>query len=178
MGYKNTYTDKVRKLFLKLGKGGVEVTHTDLEIALDLITKADKKPMYSALYTMRGQKEIERVRPGVHRLVNKKIKPNKQQQMWSFLRSKRTVSIEDLMEASEAKRDYVREFLQALVRNESVRKLRNGKYQLVKDTVTMPQNEEKTARLRRIRVQAALKKLDEAYLSIIKARLEVAELKK
>ena len=103
--------------------------------------------------------------PGVYNYRGKQGgKPEIQEVMWRLLRSRRTVTVEDLQEMAEAEESYVLEWLRMLIRRGIVRES-GGSYQMIKDTVEMPRNDEKAERLRRLRAKwkAVKETVDEVF---------------
>lgn len=101
-----------------------------------------------------------------------------QEIMWRFLRARKKVTIDDLIEISGAGERYIKEWLQMLVRREIVRKYKNGNYLMIKDPVEMPRNESKAKRLRRIRAEKkkALDAIDKVVALALEARMAVVEI--
>lgn len=180
------FAGKVREALMALSKTSAEVTNADLAEKLDLVSGADKRPMYAAMRDMRKTGEVQRIRPGVHVYVGKNKPPEKKQIMWRLLRARKRVAIDDLVELAGVKRSYAREWLGSLVRQGVVvwygNRSKPGKYVLKpsKDTVKMPENEEKAARLRalrRVKKKAALKAIDSAMDALNQARAAINEVK-
>ncbi len=83
--------------------------------------------------------------------------PNKREIMWRLLRMRRRVSVEDLMEMAGVSKDYAKQWLRVLVQREVVRKDQKpglpGAWRLINDQTEMPEDEDKAARLRNLRLQ-------------------------
>ena len=156
---KKTFAGKVREIIQ--GSPGPVGTQEIAE-RLDLVFDKEKQPLYQALRDLVSSGEIEKIKKGVFRYKGKQGPAQFQEIMWRFLRSRKKVTIDDLIEISRAEKSYVKEWLQMLVRREIVRKYKNGNYLMIKDPVDMPRNEEKAQRLRRIRAEKkkALDKID------------------
>lgn len=159
---KETFAGNVRAVALEIGAGGGEFTIADLaaDRRIDLVSDAEKRPLYRAIKDFMKAGEVERLRPGVYRLAGKRPgAPDLQRVMWNVLRSRRqtgnAVTAEDLMELSGASRSYALEWLQGLARRGVVRRVSKpgqpGVWQMVSDPVEMPRNEEKAERLREFR---------------------------
>ncbi|MDX9785476.1 MAG: hypothetical protein RBT11_01775 [Desulfobacterales bacterium] len=169
------FADKVRKMMEEMGRGGRELTVADIALALDLISDADKGPLYRVLCDFRKTGEVERIGSGVYRYAGKgrSAPPEKRLVMWRLLRARRVVSIEDLQELAGASLLYAQEWLLMLTRRNIVRMMDNGKYMMISDPVVMPANEDKAEYLRRHRM--ALKALDEAAQAIDAARTALSD---
>lgn len=161
MGIRGTFTDKVRKAVESLGTDGSIVKTEDIAYCLDLVSGAEKKPMHSALRELVRQNEIMRVEPGRYKWAFRKNE-DLQSKMWRLLRSRRVVTVDDMVGMIGASKEYAREFFQMLQRREVVKRIGESKYQMIEDPVDMPVNEEKAARLRRIRKEKALAAFDVA----------------
>jgi len=173
------YAEIVRSHLKTLGAGGREVTNKELADALDLVSDACKRPMYRVLADLRKQKEVRRVRPGVHVYIGKTTGDELRQKLWRVFRRLRTVTVDDLVELTGASEAYAKEFLRTLVKRGVARRIddprrqEKSKYQMVEDPVKMPENEEKARRLRELRRRKkgeALEALQSAEMAIKKAR--------
>ena len=165
--------------------GRKEVEHCEIALRLDFITRKEKQKMYSTLRDFIKRGEIERVRPGVVRyLWNKKREVHpavKTRCMNRFIRANRreSISADDLVANCGATMRTAKEHLQLLVRNEIMRRIdmpgnQLAKYRMVNDPgPNMIKNEERAARLRRIRAvkKRALEELDSAADAIARARI-------
>ena len=173
---------RVREALRSLGAGDREVESPALAIKLDMISDKEKQTLYRALRDFVKSGEITRIRPGIYLYnANKKL-PQLQEIMWRYLRAKKTIMIDDLMEISGASREYASEWIFMLARREIVEKIRLGgarKYRLISDPVIMPKNEDNAKKLRKLRKQKkreALVALGEAQNAISKARKAVGEI--
>lgn len=63
----------------------------------------------------------------------------------------KTVTVQDLVEASGASEAYAAEWLRLLVSRGVVRRHQNGNYRLIADCSGMPENMEKAEKLKKIR---------------------------
>lgn len=173
---KKTFAGKVRKIMQDLK--GREISTQDIAVMLDMVSDADKRVLYRILIDFRHSGEIERVKKGIYIYKGKKCKPQLQEIMWRFLRARKKVTIDDLVEISGAEESYAKEWLQLLVRREIVRKYKNGNYLMIKDPVDMPRNEKKAERLRRIRAEKkkALDAIDKVVTIALEARMAVVEI--
>ncbi len=100
--------------------------------------------------------EVARVSEGEYRWAARKEPVQLRQKMWSILRARRVVSIEDLMELTGASRGYARQWTTMLEGHEVVRRLEDGRVQLVNDPVVMPSDVTKAEKLKAIRIRKAL----------------------
>ena len=175
----NSFAGQVRAVLQHLGADGRELTVAQIGEPLDLVFAADKRPLYQVLRDFVKSGEASKVRPGVYRYLGKKQPPNRRQAMWRALKIMQTVGVDDLMEMSGARRSYVKEFLQTLVRQDVLRKNANGKYTLTADMRDLPADEAKAARLRQMRARrkTALAALDSAAAAIDAAREAVNQMK-
>ena len=172
---KKTFAGKVRKLIAACPR---EFRTQEIAEKLDLVFDKEKQPLYQALRDFAETGEIKKIRQGVFVYKGRKNPAQFQEIMWRFLRARKKVTIDDLVEISGAERKYAREWLLMLVRREIVRKYKNGNYLIIKDTVDMPRNEEKAQRLRRIRAEKkkALDALDKVVVMALEARMAVVEI--
>jgi hypothetical protein len=173
------YAETVRNQLKILGADGREVTSQELAAALDLVSRADKHPMYRVLADLRKQKEIRRVRPGVHIYLGKTGDDQLRQKLWRVFRRLRTVTVDDLMELTGASKYYAKEFMRMLIKRGVARRIddprrqERSKYQMIADPVTMPEDQEKARRLRKLRrrkKREALAALTAAEMAIKKVR--------
>lgn len=177
------YAETVRDALKILGAGGREVTNKELAEALDLVSDKGKRSMYRVLSDLRKQNEVRRVRPGVYVCLGKTGDDELRQKLWRVIRRLRTVTIDDLMELTGASECYAKEFVQMLVRREVARRIdgphrKKAKYQMIKDPVTLPENQEKIQsrrKLRRQKKREALAALQAAELAINKAKALIDE---
>jgi len=177
---KNSFANAVRTAIkARIKSGHASCTTGDLAEALVMDTKVSRKRILTALRDMAKAGELTRVSPGVYTLAKQPPKPPELRQvMWSLLRMRRAVSVEDLMELSGAVRDYAAEWLRALVRRGVVRQ-DGDTFRLIKDTVAMPELTDNADRLRAMRdkkKQAALSALVTAADAIAKAHDALNEL--
>lgn len=172
------YADTVRNQLKILGADGREVANKELAVALDLVSDAEKRPMYRVMADFRKQKEIIRVGVGVHVYVGK-AGDELRQKLWRVFRRLRSVTADDLVELTGASETYAKEFLRMLVKREIARRIddpkrrKKSKYQMIADPVKMPEDEEKARYLRKLRRRKnreALAALTAAELAIRKAR--------
>ena len=172
---------RVREALCSLGAGSREVESPALAVKLDMISDKEKQTLYRTLRDFVKSGEITRIRPGVY--INAKSKPPQLQEiMWRYLRAKKTIMINDLVEISGASREYASEWIYMLARREIVEKIRLGgarKYRLISDPVIMPKNEDNAKKMRKLRKQKkreALVALGEAQNAISRARKAVGEI--
>lgn len=125
--------------------------------ALMAQTRQQHKNILNTLSQLYGQGRLQRPRQGVYAPAVPSQKTDKRGAMWRVLRMRKRVTVEDMMTMADAGKDYAREWLSMLAARDVVRKIQEpGKtavWILVKDSVEMPQDEEKAARLRDIRAR-------------------------
>ena len=172
---KETFAGRIRNIIAAYPG---EFRTREIAERLDLVFNKDKQPLYQALRDFVSAGEIEKIRQGVFIYKGRKNPAQLQEIMWRFLRARKKVTIDDLVEISGAGRRYVREWLQMLVRREIVRKNPNGIYLIIKDPVDMPKNEKKAQRLRRIRAEKkkALDAIDKVVTIALEARMAIVEI--
>ncbi|MGE4442088.1 MAG: hypothetical protein AB7D27_11460 [Desulfomicrobium sp.] len=158
-GRKGSFANLVREE-LQL-RGRVSVTElTALMVskaAPEQIAGRKVRPMVQAVMRdlLRSQ-EAARVTDGVYRWAGRKEPVQLRQKMWSILRARRVVSVEDLMELTGASRPYAQQWSRMLEEHELVRRLDDGRIQLVNDPVVMPEDTTKAEKLKAIRIRKAL----------------------
>lgn len=167
---------KVREAMRSLGAEGKEIASPALAIKLDMVFAKEKQVLYRALRDFVKSGEITRIRPGVYLHNTNKKPPQLQEIMWRYLRSKKTITIDDLVEISGASREYAAEWVYMLARREIVEKIRLGgarKYRLISDPVIVPVNDDNRKKLHKLRKQKkreAVAALTAADLAIQKAK--------
>ncbi len=172
---KNSFADKVRQALINLGGGVKPVSNDTLAEYLDLVGDRDKRPMYMALRDLCRSGEAQRVAPGRHLYKGKTGGPDIRSAMWSVLRMRKTVNLDDLQELAGASRHYASQFMILLVRRGVVERIRRGSnwiYRLVQDPGPQtPEDNEKAAALRRLREakKAAIEQMDVAGRALIDA---------
>ena len=119
--------------------------------------------------------EIVRVSEKTYRWAARKGPVQLRRKMWSILRSRRVVSIEDLMELTGASRGYARQWITMLEGHEVVRRLEDGRVQLVNDPVVMPSDVCKAEKLKAIRVRNALVAVRQSIEQVTVAMKELEE---
>lgn len=158
-GRKGSFANLVRAELQSRGRASV----ADLTAAIvskaapEQIAGRKVRPMVQAVMRdLLRSKEVARVSDGVYCWASRKEPVQLRQKMWSILRARRTVSIEDLMELTGASRGYARQWTTMLEGHGVVRRLDDGRVQLVVDPVTMPSDASKAEKLRAIRIRKAL----------------------
>ena len=128
------------------------------------------QPMVQAVMRdlLRSQ-EAARVTDGVYRWAGRKEPVQLRQKMWSILRSRRVVSIEDLMELTGSSRKYAQQWSKMLECHELVRRLEDGRIQLVNDPVVMPDDATKAQKLKTIRIRKALESMRQSMKELEEA---------
>lgn len=139
-------------------KNNGEASVHDISVAMGAKTRQGHKNILNILSELYVSGRLMRPRKGVYAPAISTKKPEKRQVMWSLLRMRRSgVTVDDLVELADVSRDYAQEWLRMLARREVVRILdRPGQpalWILVKDSTEMPVDDEKAARLRKIRQQ-------------------------
>ncbi|NCC91718.1 MAG: hypothetical protein EOM10_00315 [Opitutae bacterium] len=159
---KSSFASLVRAILAENGR------MTTLEIRDEVIRRADEdmiagrkvRPMVQhALKDLLKAGEVLRADVSTYVWAGKKEPVQIRAKMWSILRSRRVVSIEDLMELTGSSRGYALQWTRTLARHEIVTVQEDGRFRLVKDTVEQPDNEAKAAQLRQLRRRQALEKL-------------------
>jgi DNA-binding transcriptional ArsR family regulator len=156
-----------------------EVSAKQLISALNLTSQRDKHDLYRTLHDFVKRGEVKALTPGVYKYLHKSSKKELKSTMWRLLRARKTVTIEDIQELSGASRKYVVEWLKMLEKRGIVRRFREGKYRLVKDTVVEPENTEKAFRIRELRKkrkEEALTALNDASIAINTAKTALSAL--
>lgn len=146
------------------------------QVAADTISKAlgckthqEHKRMLNTLSDLHLQGRIVRISQGVYGPVQGFKQPDKRNVMWRVLRTRRRVTVEDLVVMAEVSPRYAKEWLATLVKREVVRKHQQpglvGTWQLIIDTVDMPKDDTRATKLRemrRKRKEAVVEVLDDA----------------
>ena len=177
---KETFTGRVRAAALILGRDIGEFTVEQINNQCKIQTYADDLKMRQAMRDLAKAGEFEHMGKGVYKILQKPLgKPQIQEVMWRVLRARRTVTLADMEELAGAAPTYATEWLKMLSRRKIVRHLKNGNWQMVKDPgPTMPLNDEKAERLRRLRAKKkeALEAMDRAFMAIAEARMAMSEM--
>ena len=174
-GRKGSFASLVRAELEAKGQASVQdLTRAMIQAAPDRV--AGRKVHVMIQDVMRDlvrSGEAVRAAQGVYRWAARKEPVQLRQKMWSILRARRVVSVEDLMELAGASRGYALEWARMLERNELVRRLDDGRVQLLHDPVIMPENTAKAEQLKALRRRAALEKLGAALEMMTEARKEL-----
>ena len=161
-GRKGTFASLVREILAEKGR------MTTLEIRDEVIRRADPamiagrkvRPMVQyVLKDMLKAGEVLRADVSTYVWAGRKEPVQLRAKMWSILRSRRVVSIDDLMELTGASRPYAQQWTRTLARQEIVAVQEDGRFRLVKDTVEQPDNEVKAEQLRQLRRRKALENM-------------------
>ena len=174
--HKNSFANRIRTAAKKLGNNGKQFTAKQLSVEACLLTRDEEKKMSSVVSDLVKAGEMQRVDRGVYLYLGK---PGKKElplkdQMRNLLKIKGSVTLEELQELGAAE-NYAKEWLQMLARRGVVVKHANGRHELIAD-MTIPENDEKAERLRRLRAKkkkAIASALDTANAALEKARLEL-----
>ncbi|MEN6439453.1 MAG: hypothetical protein ABFD97_12840 [Syntrophobacter sp.] len=169
---------RVREAARKLSaSGAIDVDSLCQEAGIQ--TYDEKRRLYRVVGDLMDSGELKRVERGIYLFEDKaELQPaRKADLMWRLIR-RQPVKIQDLQTFAGASRDYVREWLQSLVKQGVARKNENGTYQLIKSLVEMPRNTkaERLRELRRKRREAALRGLRAAKEAIEKAERLIQEM--
>ena len=152
-----SFAKQVRDSLAELtADSGKAATTDEISIKLRLMTHTDHKRLINTLSEMSRDGKIERTGKGMYKSIQRNAKPTICERMWSVLRMRKRVNVEDLMVMAGASNDYAKEWLRALERQDVVAKqgegnLDNCTWVLIKDTINMPQNDAKADRLRDLR---------------------------
>ena len=171
---KDTFASKVRKVFVENPDQSFDVPA--LALALDLVTKKDKAPLYATLRDFLNSSEICEIGPKSYAYMGRAGRPDIRSAMWAILRMRKAATIEDLQELSGASRAYAEEFIRMLQKRGAAEKAgsRNGSavFRLVIDSgPQVPEDTAKVERLRNIRAakRAALDLIEDAGHDLISA---------
>lgn len=152
---KNSFANRVRMAAQDFRQRGRTFTSEDVADAFQIQDYGDKKRIYNAIYDLTKNGEVKRVGAGVYTYTGKQTQPSRQKVMWNYIRMRSkcgaTVTIEELRGAADISEKYAREWMDFLIKRGFVKKLNKGRFQLVKDQVDMPTNDEKAEKLRALR---------------------------
>lgn len=167
-----SFAKQVRDTLAELTEAtGKAATTDEISIRLQLMTHKDHKRLINTLSEMSRDGKIERTGKGSYKSIQSQPgKPNIAERMWSVLRMRKRVQVEDLMVMAGASNDYAKEWLRALERQGVVAKQGEGNldscsWVLIKDTIDVPQNDAKAERLRDLRKS----KRDRAMLQLLRS---------
>lgn len=169
---KASFAQRLRNAAEEIGSGGAVMSVDDLLDAARVQTYEEKKRAWNTLRDLVRSGELERVDRGRYRLVKRAdMAPKKQAVMWRFLKMRRVVTVDDLVEVSAASRDYVREWLRGLARKDVVRRREDGAFVLTQEmpAAEPPKNDakaEKLRELRRERKARVMEALDRIHASV------------
>ena len=173
-----TFADEVRESIQ--GYRGEEFRALDLADKMTL-NKKQKKRMYSILNQMVLQnKEAVRVKPGFYLYVGRKSIPM-EQVAWRILRSRKTVTVPDLVELTGMGEHYARQWLKSFEGQGIVKCISSGAgggenkpkiWKLMHDPVAMPVNKDNRESHRKMKERrlAAMKQIEKAEKALIEAR--------
>jgi hypothetical protein len=139
-------------------KNGGKATSDEISIALGTKTRQGHKNILNVLSDLYGHGRLQRLSQGVYGPPTDTKPPEKREVMWRVLRMRKAgVTVDDLVEMAEVSPSYAVEWLRMLAKREVVRRLdrpgRKSLWMLVKDSLEVPEDEDKAARLRLIRKQ-------------------------
>jgi DeoR/GlpR family transcriptional regulator of sugar metabolism len=145
----------------------------DISHALMIQTRQAHKQVLNALSDLSKAGKVIRVRMGVYAMpvAGQQRPPDKREVMWRILRMRKRVLIADLVELAGVSREYAKEWLQMLAKRGIVRRISQPDnqphiWQMIHDTVDMPVDEVKAAKLRALR----RKKSAQAMADLLTAR--------
>lgn len=164
-------------------KNNGEINCNQVSIALGARTGQEHKNILNILSQFYNAGKLQRLRKGIYAPIHRHRPPDKRETMWRVIRMRKRVTADDLVELAFVGKEYAREWLQMLTKREVVRKIQEpggqAIYMLIRDTVEMPKDEEKAARLRELRnrrkaeivnqleaIEDALKKAKEAIVEL------------
>jgi hypothetical protein len=153
---KDSFTNQVLAKVLELAATNRgEVTTDAMSRGMECKTRQEHHRMLKTLRDLHRQGRIVRLNQGVYGPVQGFKQPDKRSVMWRVLRTRRRVTVEDLVVMAEVSPRYAKEWLATLVKREVVRKQQQpgliGTWQLINDTVEMPEDDAKSTKLREIR---------------------------
>lgn len=152
-----SFAKQVRDTLAELTADSGKAASTDeISIRLRLMTNKEHKRLINTLSEMSRDGKIERTGKGLYKSIQREAKPTICERMWSVLRMRKRVQVEDLMVMAGASNDYAKEWLRALERQDVVARqgegsLDNCTWVLLRDTIDMPQNDAKADRLHDLR---------------------------
>lgn len=176
-GRKGSFANMCREQFEANGQMTVaELRVSMIKTAPEKVVGRKVQPMIQAvLRDLLKAGEIVRVADRTYRWAARKEPVQMRQKMWSILRSRRIVSIEDLMELCGASRNYARHWATMLEGHELVRRLDDGRIQLLNDPVVMPDDTTKAEKLKAIRIRKALEAMHQGMEGLARAVKELGE---
>jgi len=176
-GRKGSFANIVRELLQAKGRASVaELVTAVISANPEQVAGRKVRPMVQAVMRdLLRSGEAARISEGEYRWAARKEPVQLRQKMWSILRARRVVSIEDLMELTGASRNYARSWTTMLEGHELVRRLEDGRVQLVNDPVVMPDDATKAGKLRAIRLRKAFDSLCQSMEVVAKAVKELGE---
>ena len=158
------------------------VTVDQLSIGLGLKSRPDHKRMLNALSDHHKAGRVLRVRQGVYLPTPPNVltkPPEKRQVMWSLLKWRKVVSVDDLVELAGVSEDYAAEWLRMLEKHGQVKRNSDTRpWRLLGNPGEMPIDDQKADRLQAMRKRKhnALVCLELAQKAILQARRELNEI--
>lgn len=173
-----TFAGRVRAAAKEIGDAGGEITSVTVGEMLKIQTFNEKKMVLNVLGDLAGRGELQRSGRGVYLVPrDRRVPLQKKEVMWRFLRAARVVTVDDLRMHADAKASYVKEWLRGYIKLGVIQDLGAGKYMLVKDDVTPPKVDDNARKLRKLREQVKVAKMEvEALRDSLVASAEVAQL--
>jgi len=177
MAHKSFSKDVLHKVLELSEAGNGEVTCGDVSSALFMQTRVDHKRVLNTLSDLSRNGRLQRVRQGVYGPVSRDGQLEKREIMYRMLRMQKRMTVDAMMESVDGvSRTYVKEFFRFLARVGWVRSIQSGNnpsiYVLIKNTLEIPVDEDKAAKLREIRrkkkaqLTGKLDEIDEAVQSV------------
>lgn len=153
---KDSFTTQVLAKVLELAATNRgEITTDAMSTAMECKTRQEHQRMLKTLRDLHQQGRIVRLSQGVYGPTQGFKQPDKRNVMWRVLRTRRRVTVEDLVVMAEVSPQYAKEWLATLVKREVVRKHQQpgliGTWQLINDTIDMPEDDAKATKLREMR---------------------------
>lgn len=163
---------------------GGEVTTTAIFHYMGLQTRVAEKTALNALSDMTRAGRLVRVKNATYSLPPKTgLEPvSKQERMWAVLRMRKRVTVADLQELAEVSDEYAKEWLRVLAKREVVKRIdhpsgnKPSVWQLINDTVTMPDLTDNAEQLRALRAKrlACRQQLAGASLTVDQASRDLS----
>ena len=174
---KENFANEVRRALTEIAPHGTPVGYDELAEKLGV---SSRRPIYRVVTDLVQAGEAKRLGPGQVQYFGKTWKPDLRDRLWSVVRMRKKVSIEDLMELTGAQRKTAVDFMAVLVRRGCVVPVESKGlvWRMVKDTgPATPENTEKKDYMKRFhaRRKEALAQLDAAGESLMAAAKAMIE---
>ena len=150
-----SYAQEVLKKALEIAAASGEATTRAIADAMFVQTRLQQKRLLNALSELSTSGRLLRLRQGAYGPIHTARMLDKREVMWRLLRMNKRVRVDYLVELAEVRKSYALEWLKMLVKREIVRKEQRpgfpGVWILIHDSLDMPEDEDKAAKLREIR---------------------------